>query len=70
MRIYITCPIKNKLFSTDDYFLHKGLSIVTDKRGEKKLVGMVGLNSPCPFCGEKHNVNVEELSCGVRDTSE
>ena len=63
MELYFTCPKKQAVFATADYFLQDGYQIVVADSGEKKLVGEVSLGSGCPLCGEYHTFRAEEVIC-------
>lgn len=63
MELYFTCPKKQTVFGTSDYFLQDGYEIVVSDSGEKKLIGNVSLSSECPLCGEYHTYRAEEVIC-------
>lgn len=63
MKLYFTCPVRKKIFATEDYSLQQGHRIGTGKEGAKELQGIVILNSTCPYCGKKHNFDVKDIAC-------
>ncbi|WP_136809734.1 hypothetical protein [Desulfosediminicola flagellatus] len=63
MKLYFTCPKRQKVFGTSDYYLRDSYHINVSDTGEKKLIGQVSLKSACPLCGEFHTYNAEEVNC-------
>jgi hypothetical protein len=66
MHLYFTCPVKNEHFSTTDYKLEKGHTVMTNPEGGRELRGSVSLTSPCPLCGGKHRYEVKDVMCTIR----
>jgi hypothetical protein len=65
MKLYFTCPKAKADFASDDYSLQAGHRIVEDEHGDKKLMGIVSLNSGCPLCGQKHRYEVKDVMCPI-----
>lgn len=63
MELHFTCPEKQSVFRSSDYYLHDGYEIVLSDTGEKKLVGRVSLQSECPLCGQYHTYRADEVIC-------
>ena len=63
MKLYFTCSKTKETFSSNDYSLHQGHSIVENEEGVKELQGTVSLNAGCPLCGQKHQYSVKDVIC-------
>lgn len=65
MKLYFKCPVKDEIFGSNDYFLHKDHRIVEVGEGDRQLAGMVSLNSGCPVCGQRHSYKVKDVMCSL-----
>ncbi len=65
MELFFKCPVKATTFAFEDYSLGKDYQIVETEENQKKLQGMVFLDSPCPLCGQIHRYRVEEVLCSL-----
>jgi hypothetical protein len=63
MKLLFVCPIKNKIFESEDFSVIENKGVITDDAGNKTLDAKVALNQPCPSCGQKHVYHASELSC-------
>ena len=63
MKLIFVCPNENKAFESADYRIVENKGAITDMVGNKTLDAKVVLNSPCPYCCQKHIYHVSELSC-------
>lgn len=63
MKLYFRCPNEKTEFASEDYSLEEGHRVVEDEGGDKKLMGVVSLNSACPLCGRKHRYEVKDVMC-------
>jgi len=63
MKLVFVCPTHKKVFRSADFTILDNKGIITGPAGEKTLDAKVVLNSPCPFCSEKHTYRATELSC-------
>jgi len=57
------CPNKNEVFESADFKILDNRGVATDNTGNKTLDAKVVLDEPCPFCGQKHVYQANELSC-------
>lgn len=63
MKLYFTCPVRDKVFGCDDYSLKKDYTIVDNGESQRELKGIVILNGVCPMCGQKHQYQVKDVIC-------
>ena len=63
MNFIFNCTESGEMFETDDFSLTENRGVVTTSDGRKVLKAVVVLNTPCPFCGQKHLYRAEDLSC-------
>jgi predicted RNA-binding Zn-ribbon protein involved in translation (DUF1610 family) len=72
MELIFVCPTQNGTFASTEYTIMENHGVSVDSSGNKSLDASIGLNGPCPFCGEKHIYKAAELACPfeARQTSE
>ena len=63
MKCIFSCTQNGRTFETDDFSVTDNRSMVTESDGQKILKATVLLNTPCPFCGERHEYRAEDLAC-------
>lgn len=63
MKFIFICPTQNRVFESADFRVLQNRGTITNEAGDKTLDAKVALNTPCPFCGEKHVYHANELSC-------
>ena len=63
MKFIFTCPRSGEPFETDAFSLKDNRGITTAPDGQKVLKATVVLDTPCPFCGERHRYRAEDLAC-------
>jgi len=61
MELFFICPVGNRNFSTSRWEIPGSLSIVSDHRDGKKLMGRVEVF--CPYCREVHEYEPDEIPC-------
>ena len=66
MKFIFVCPEHNKIFESDHFRIIDDRGILTDASGNKTWDAKVELLSSCPFCGDKHIFDVNELVCPFR----
>lgn len=63
MKLMFICPTHNRVFESGSFHITENNGVVTDKNGNKTLDVKVGVDEPCPFCGELHVFRAEQLPC-------
>ena len=63
MDFVFVCPNRDTVFKSDNFRIIENNGVKTDDDGNKTLDAKVVLNEPCPFCGQHHVYQAQELLC-------
>jgi hypothetical protein len=65
MELMFICPVRKKDFSTSRWRIPESLQTVSDRKGNRKLEGIVEVY--CPFCLEEHTFQADEIPCPLAE---
>jgi hypothetical protein len=63
MELVFVCPQRRETFFSGHFEIIDNRGIAVDDDGKSYLNARIRLTVPCPYCGEHHEYQANELAC-------
>jgi hypothetical protein len=63
MNFIFNCPETGRIFETAEFTVIENQGVVIEADGSRRLEARVALDTPCPYCGQRHTYRADEMIC-------